>query len=62
MHPRTSDIQEFASKPLADAANYTVALTKEQATALAPMNRKQRRAWLSRQRKAQRAARRPQED
>ena len=52
MHPRTYDIQDFPTQVEADKQGYTVPLTKEEATELNPMNRKQRRAWLAQQRKA----------
>lgn len=51
MHPKTFDIKEFESFGKADEAGYTVPLIKPEAYALSDMNRKQRRAWLSQQRK-----------
>lgn len=52
MHPQTLDIKEFSSDEEAKAAGYSVKLTGEEANELTGMNRKQRRAWLSQQRKA----------
>jgi hypothetical protein len=51
MHPKTFDIKEFESFGKADEAGYTVPLTKPETQELSGMNRKQRRAWLSQQRK-----------
>jgi hypothetical protein len=52
MHPRTFDIQEFVDDQKAQAAGYTVPLSQTEAQELQGMNRKERRAWLSQQRKA----------
>jgi hypothetical protein len=52
MHPQTFDIQEFVDEQKARTAGYTVPLSSDEAAELQGMNRKQRRAWLSQQRKA----------
>lgn len=51
MHPINLDIEQFESDEAAEAAGYTVKLTGEEANELTGMNRKQRRAWLSQQRR-----------
>ena len=52
MHPVTYDIREFQTKEQAIEYGYSESLTNEEASELSSMNRKQRRAWLSQQRKA----------
>lgn len=52
MHPKTYEIDEFTSMEEAAKKGFTVPLTKDEAGELSGMNRKQRRAWLSQQRKA----------
>lgn len=52
MHPKTYEILEFDSLEQGRAAGFTVPLTKTEAEELSGMNRKERRAWLSQQRKA----------
>lgn len=52
MNPFTNEIKEFESDEEAKKAGFTVPLTKEQASQLNPMNRKQRRDWLKQQRKS----------
>jgi hypothetical protein len=47
MNPDTGAIAQFETKEDAIKAGFTVSLTKEQHGLLAGMNRKQRRAWLS---------------
>jgi hypothetical protein len=54
MNPDTGAIAAFEKDDDAKAAGYTVPLTDKEARKLAGMNRHDRRAWLSRKRKADR--------
>lgn len=52
MHDVTMDVKEFDSDEAAKKAGYNIPLTKEQATEVSGLNRKQRRQWLKDQRKS----------
>jgi len=51
MNPDTGAIGKFETDEDAKAAGFTVKLTEKEAKLLAGMNRHDRRAWLSRNRK-----------
>jgi hypothetical protein len=52
MNPDSGAVAKFEKKSDAKAAGYTIPLTKKEASLTSHMNRKQRRAWASQQRKA----------
>ncbi len=52
MDPKSGAIAVFERPSDAKKAGFTVALTKEEHEVFYPMNRKQRRAWASKNRKA----------
>ncbi|HKY40700.1 MAG TPA: hypothetical protein VJN18_32420 [Polyangiaceae bacterium] len=51
MDPKTGAIAHFEKESDAVRAGFTKALTKDEAKELGPMNRKARRAWVSKSRK-----------
>ena len=51
MHPVTYDIRDFQTKEQAVEHGYSVDIEPKEAAELSSMNRQQRRAWLSQQRK-----------
>jgi hypothetical protein len=55
MHKETGAVATFETKADADAAGYTVPLSKDQHDMALHMNRKQRRAWAA----AHRSAKKP---
>ncbi len=55
MHKETGAVATFETKADADAAGYTLPLTKEQHDMALYMNRKQRRQWAAQQRSAKKA-------
>ncbi len=57
MHPQTYDVKSFQTTEGATGEGYTVPLTEAQVAEVLPMNRKQRRAWLAEQRRAERKGR-----
>lgn len=56
MHRETGAVATFENKSDADAAGYTVPLTRDQHDMALHMNRKQRRAWAAQQRGAKKPA------
>ncbi len=52
MHQETGAVATFETKTDADAAGYTVPLSRDQYDMALHMNRKQRRAWSAQQRGA----------
>jgi len=55
MDPNSGAIAQFESEEDAERAGYTEPLNDKEARLLATMNRHDRRAWLSRRRKEQKA-------
>lgn len=51
MNPDTGAIARFETKRDADQAGFTIPLSEDQAQQLLPMNRHERRKWISQSRK-----------
>lgn len=52
MNPDSGAIAQFERKSDAKKAGFTILLTKKEASLAQGMNRKQRRAWAAKQRRA----------